>query len=40
MLSIDINNYQLSVEHTHPPTELFIGMRKMEAVKLIKRQWT
>tara|TARA_B100000886_G_C20419740_1_gene490959 strand:+ start:613 stop:1443 length:831 start_codon:yes stop_codon:yes gene_type:complete len=40
MLSIDTNNYQLSVEHTHPPTELFIGMRKMEAVKLIKRRWT
>ena len=39
MLSIDINTNQLSVEHTHPPTEYFFGAQKLEYVNLIKKEW-
>ena len=39
MLSIDINTNQLSVEHTHPPTEYFFGTKKLNYVNLIKKQW-
>ena len=39
MLSININTNQLSVEHTHPPTEYFFGTQKLDYVKLIKKQW-
>lgn len=39
MVSIDLNTNQLSVEHTHPPTEYFFGNGKIENVKLIKKQW-
>ena len=39
MLSINIESKQLSLEHTHPPTEFFYGLKKYEAVKLIKNQW-
>ena len=39
MLSININSNQLSVEHTHPPTEYFFGTQKLDYVKLIKKQW-
>ena len=38
MLSIDINSNQLSVEHTHPPTEYFFGTQKLEYVNLIKKE--
>ena len=39
MLSIDINTNQLSVEHTHPPSEYFFGFQKLNYVNLIKKQW-
>ena len=39
MLSINIKTKQLSLEHTHPPTEFFYGLKKYEAVKLIKNEW-
>jgi len=39
MLSINIESKQLSLEHTHPPTEFFYGLKKYEAVKLLKNQW-
>ena len=39
MLSIDVNTNQLSVEHTHPPTEYFFGTKKLEYVNLIKKEW-
>ena len=39
MLSINTNTNQLSVEHTHPPTEYFFGNQKLENVNLIKKQW-
>ena len=39
MLSININTNQLSVEHTHPPTEYFFGNQKLDFVNLIKKQW-
>jgi hypothetical protein len=39
MVSIDLNSNQLSVEHTHPPTEYFFGNGKIENVKSLKKQW-
>lgn len=39
MFSIDLDSKQLSVEHTHPPTELFFGSNKFKAVKILKKQW-
>ena len=30
---------QLSLEHTHPPTELLWGRDKIQAAQLIKKQW-
>ena len=39
ILSIDINTNQLSVEHTHPPTEYFFGSQKLQHVNLMKKQW-
>ena len=39
MLSINIKTKQLSLEHTHPPTEFFYGLKKYEAVRLIKNEW-
>ena len=38
-LSLDIKHNQLSVEHTHPPTEYFSGANKNDLVKLTKKQW-
>lgn len=38
-LSLDLQNNQLSVEHTHPPTEYFSGLNKKNIVKLTKNQW-
>ena len=38
-LSLDLKNNQLSVEHTHPPTEFFSGANKNYFVKLTKNQW-
>jgi len=39
ILSLDLNTKQLSVEHTHPPTEYFFGNKKRESVNLIKKEW-
>lgn len=38
-LSINIETKHLSLEHTHPPTELFFGDNKFEPIKIIKQQW-
>ena len=38
-LSLDFKNNQLSVEHTHPPTEYFSGANKRSFVKLTKNRW-
>ena len=38
-LSIDLKNFQLSCEHTHPPTEMIHGTRKFEIIKLMKNSW-
>ena len=38
-LSINIETQHLSLEHTHPPTELFFGENKFESIKIIKQQW-
>ena len=38
-LSIDLKNNQLSVEHTHPPTEYFFGTTKKSLVRLTKSKW-
>ena len=33
------NNSQINVEHTHPPTEFFWGLDRVEGVKLLKKNW-
>lgn len=33
------NNSQINVEHTHPPTEFFWGLDRLEGVKLLKKNW-
>ena len=38
-LSINIETQHLSLEHTHPPTELFFGDDKFEPIKIIKQKW-
>ena len=37
-LSVDLQTHQLSAEHTHPLSDLFIG-NKSKAVKIIKKNW-
>ncbi len=37
-LSVDLQSHQLSAEHTHPLSDLFIG-NKSKAVKIIKKIW-
>ena len=39
VLSIDIQNNQLSMEHTHPPHELLWGRDKLKVIKLLKKRW-
>tara|TARA_Y100000746_G_scaffold230920_1_gene243492 strand:+ start:1383 stop:2213 length:831 start_codon:yes stop_codon:yes gene_type:complete len=39
ILSLDKNKEQLSFEHTHPPTDIFIGSDKFKLVKLLKEEW-
>ena len=39
MLSLNLKTNQVSVEHTHPPTEYFFGSQKGRYVNLIKKQW-
>ena len=38
-LTLDKKNNQLSFEHTHPPSDIFIGRDKQNAVKILKREW-
>ena len=39
MLSVNLKTNQLSVEHTHPPSEYFFGPQKLEFMNLIKKVW-
>ena len=39
LLSVDVKNNQLSLEHTHPPSELLWGRNKNSVVKLLKKRW-
>lgn len=39
MLSVNLKTHQLSVEHTHPPSEYFSGQQKLEFMQLIKKTW-
>ncbi len=39
MLSLDLKTNQLSLEHTHPSSEMFFGFDKWHAVRLIKKKW-
>lgn len=39
MLSLNMKTNQVSVEHTHPPSEYFFGSQKGRYVNLIKKQW-
>ncbi len=39
ILSIDLETYNLSLEHTHPPAEMAIGMDRHLIVKPIKNNW-
>lgn len=39
MLSLDLKSNQLSLEHTHPPRELFRGEDRWKAIKIIKKKW-
>ncbi len=36
---ISQKNYEISVEHTHPPTEMLWGLSKSEALRKLKRNW-
>ena len=38
-LSLDKNNNNLSFEHTHPPSDIFLGRNKLNAVKILKQKW-
>ncbi|WP_320664874.1 hypothetical protein [Prochlorococcus sp. MIT 1223] len=38
-LSVDVKNNQLSLEHTHPPSELLWGRERNSIVKLLKKRW-
>ena len=39
MLSVNLKTQQLSVEHTHPPSEYFFGPQKIEFMNLLKKVW-
>ena len=39
ILNVNTKTFQLALEHTHPPTELFWGYEKMEAVRSVKKRW-
>ena len=38
-LTLNLKTNQLSAEHTHPPTELFYGLNKIDGVRLLKKTW-
>ena len=39
MLSLDSMNEKMSLEHVHPPGEMFSGLNKIEAIKILKKKW-
>jgi len=39
VLNVNTKTFQLALEHTHPPAELFWGNEKMEVVNSIKKRW-
>ena len=39
MLSLDVKTNHLSLEHTHPPSEIFFGQDKNSAIKVLKNRW-
>lgn len=39
ILTLNLKTHQLSVEHTHPPSEYFFGPQKFEFMNLIKKTW-
>ena len=39
MLTVNKSNNQLSVEHTHPPTEMLCGADKGNVIQMIKKRW-
>ena len=38
-LTLNLKTNQLSAEHTHPPSELFYGLNKLDGVRLLKKTW-
>ena len=38
-LTLDKKNNHLSFEHTHPPSDIFIGRDKLNVVKILKEKW-
>ena len=39
MLSLDSRSKKISLEHNHPPGEMFFGLNKIEAIKRLKKKW-
>tara|TARA_Y100001968_G_C19289958_1_gene683699 strand:- start:149 stop:985 length:837 start_codon:yes stop_codon:yes gene_type:complete len=39
MLTLNKYNNQLSIEHTHPPTEMLCGADKRNFIQMIKKRW-
>ena len=38
-ITLNLETNQLSAEHTHPPTEYFYGLDKLDGVRLLKKTW-
>ena len=38
-LNLNKDNYEISVEHTHPPSELFWGNERYKAIEKLKSKW-
>ena len=38
-MTLNLKTNQLSAEHTHPPTEFFYGLNKIDGVRLLKKTW-
>tara|TARA_B100000886_G_C20392190_1_gene478757 strand:- start:406 stop:1245 length:840 start_codon:yes stop_codon:yes gene_type:complete len=38
-INLDKKNYELSVEHTHPPSELFWGIDRYKFIEKLKSNW-
>ena len=39
LLCFNCETKQLSVEHTHPPSEYFFGPQKLNLVRIVKKKW-